>query len=159
MARMTTTYTKLSGLNRALRQLPKEASGRLKQAARGIAGLVADSAASKARSEGGIAALVAPTLRPANDRVPLVRMGSAQRLPESGDGWERDRSGPGQTIGDVIWGAEFGGGRRATTRQFEPWRGSGDTAGYFLWPTVRAKGDEIGVRYSEALKDALEAIG
>lgn len=37
-----------------------------------------------------------------------------------------------------ILGAEFGGGRRSSTRQFPPYRGKGPSAGYFLWPTIRA---------------------
>lgn len=35
-------------------------------------------------------------------------------------------------------GAEFGGGTRPRTRQFPPWRGNGDSAGYFVLPGVRA---------------------
>jgi hypothetical protein len=48
-------------------------------------------------------------------------------------------------------GAEFGGGGRSTTRQFPPHRGSGSDAGYALYPTIRAKTDEIVERYGEAL--------
>lgn len=41
-----------------------------------------------------------------------------------------------------ILGAEFGGGRRPTTRQFPPWRGKGDEAGYMLYPTIREETEE-----------------
>lgn len=41
-----------------------------------------------------------------------------------------------------ILGAEFGGGRRPTTRQFPPWRGKGDTAGYMLYPTLREETED-----------------
>jgi hypothetical protein len=37
----------------------------------------------------------------------------------------------------AILGAVFGGGRRPTTRQFDPWRGSGREAGYILFPELR----------------------
>lgn len=61
-------------------------------------------------------------------------------------------------------GAEFGAARnqlRNTQRgpvrgwnQFEPWRGSGPDAGYFLWPTIRAENDRI----IAAIGDALEPL-
>lgn len=37
----------------------------------------------------------------------------------------------------AVMGAVFGGGRRPTTRQFPPWRGSGRGAGYMLFPELR----------------------
>lgn len=37
----------------------------------------------------------------------------------------------------AILGAVFGGGRRSTTRQFPPWRGSGRNSGYILFPELR----------------------
>lgn len=42
----------------------------------------------------------------------------------------------------AVFGAEFGGRGRPTTQQFQPFRGSGDTAGYFLFPTIRTEADE-----------------
>jgi hypothetical protein len=39
----------------------------------------------------------------------------------------------------AILGAEFGGGRRPTTQQFPPWRGSDRQAGYMLYPALRAE--------------------
>lgn len=47
-------------------------------------------------------------------------------------------------------GAEFGSDRY---RQFRPWRGSGKTAGYWLWPAVRSEGEQIERVYAEALDD------
>lgn len=151
----TTTYTTVKGLNRALSQLPKEASAELRTAAKAIAADIAQEAQGRARGQGGLAALVAPTIRAARDRVPKIVMGSARKLPESGSDWERGRSGSRQTVGDVIWGAEFGGGARDTTQQFLPHKGR---TGYFLWPTVRDNSDDMQERYSEALDDALESI-
>ncbi len=153
MATKTTTYTSVAGLNKALAKLPKEASAELRTAAKEIASDIAGEAAGKARGQGGLAALVAPTIRAVRDRVPVIKMGSARKLPTSGGDWERGRSGSRQTIGDVIWGAEFGGGARDVTRQFLPHKGQ---TGYFLWPTVRDNSDEMQDRYSEALLDALK---
>jgi hypothetical protein len=153
VAKMT-GYTTIPGLNKALRSLPKEVSAKMRDAAQGIAGKVAGKAAGAAQSEGGVAALVAPTIKARRDRIPVVRMGSNARLPSD----SRNRIGDRQTIGDVIWGAEYGGGSKPTTRQFEPWRGSGTGAGYFLWPTVRGMNTEIDDTYSKALLEALEDI-
>lgn len=152
------TFTSVAGLNKALKKLPKAAVAQLRDASQAIATRVADDARVRAQGVGGVAALVAPTIRVGRDRVPAVKMGSSQTLPDSGDGWERDRDSANQTIGDVMWGAEFGGGRRATTHQFAPWRGSGRGAGYFLYPAIRQDEDWIEERYSEALGEALEAV-
>jgi hypothetical protein len=144
MARMQ--YTSVAGLNTALRKLPKEASARLRDASEEIAADVARVASSRAMGLGGPASIVAPTIRGTRDRVPVVKMGSAKRI---------RKGSASQTIGNLIWGAEFGGGARPTTQQFSPHLG---TTGYFLWPTVREMNDEIRKEYSEALDKALEAI-
>lgn len=59
----------------------------------------------------------------------------------------------------TILGAEFGGGRRPTTQQFPPWRGSGGGAGYFLFPTIRGMSGEITDRFENALDDLLRSAG
>lgn len=43
----------------------------------------------------------------------------------------------------AILGAEFGGGRRPTTRQFPPFRGSSRNAGYFLYLALRGEEAEL----------------
>jgi hypothetical protein len=154
MARRTSTYNNIAGLHRALRQLPKEASVKLRDASVDIARMVADDARGRALRVGGVAKYVAPTIKATRDRVPVVKMGGSGKLPST----SRRRLGGRQTVGDVIWGAEFGGQRRPTTQQFMPWRGSSTGAGYFLWPAVRANSDDIQERYSQALLDALQAI-
>jgi hypothetical protein len=59
----------------------------------------------------------------------------------------------------TILGAEFGGGRRSTTRQFPPWRGSGGGAGYFVYPTIRAKSGEISGRLETAVVRLFRSAG
>lgn len=142
----TLTFYQVEGLSRALRALPRTASARLRDASQEIASRVASDAAARASAQGGAAAKVAPSIRAGRDRVPLVRMGNSSPI----------RSGPRQTIGDLIWGAEFGGGARPTTRQFRPWKGSGTGAGYFLWPTVRDDRSFIETAYGDALLDAID---
>lgn len=57
----------------------------------------------------------------------------------------------------TIHGAEFGGGRRSTTRQFPPWRGSGGGSGYFVYPTVRGMSGEIADLLEDQLNDLLRS--
>jgi hypothetical protein len=59
----------------------------------------------------------------------------------------------------TILGAEFGGGRRPTTRQFPRWRGSGSNAGYFVYPTIRAESDDITRQLEDAVRDLLRTAG
>ena len=144
----TLTFYQVAGLNRALRKLPKTANANLRDASQVIAEKVAKDAAGNARSDGGVAALVAPTIRSGRDRVPVVKMGGSARLPGP-----RNRNGKRQTIGDVIWGAEFGGGARPTTQQFKPHLGQ---TGYFLWPTVRGDREFIEKEYGDAILEAID---
>lgn len=156
MAAKATYYT-VAGLNRSIRKLPKEAKVHLRDGAQRIADKVAADARGRAQNLGRQAGLVAGSIRSGRDTVPVVKMGDASRLPQSGNGWSRTRSGRRQTVGDVIWGAEFGGGRRPETSQFLPWRGSGDGAGYFLWPAVRGDRQFIADAYEDAMADAEKA--
>lgn len=151
----TTRYYTLDGARRALSSLPKELQSEVRRASKDIAGDVARSARGAASVQGGLAYLVGQTIRAVSDRFPTVSMGSGARLPRSGPGWSRQRSGPGQTINDVWGGAEFGSKRH---RQFRPWLGNGFSAGYFLYPTVRARGDEAFERWVGAVQAALDAI-
>jgi hypothetical protein len=58
-------------------------------------------------------------------------------------------------MGDVFFGAEFGGGGRPTTRQFLRHRGQ---SGYFFWPTVRKKKNEIAKRYLDGIDDVVKKL-
>ena len=127
----------IPGLQKALRTLPKAASAELRDAAQEISGFVASDARGRASHLGGVARHVSGSVVARRDRVPAISLGK-------GD--------------PAAFGAEFGGGRRATTQQFAPWRGSGRGAGYFLWPTIHDQNDRINERYSEALLQALRRI-
>ncbi len=137
MAASTETFSSIAGLNKALRKLPKLASDELRDASLGIAGLVAGDARGKAEHLGGVARHVAPSVQARRDRVPVISFGKGQ---------------------PAAFGAEFGGRRRATTQQFQPWRGSGRGAGYFLYSAIRDDNREINDRYSEALLHALRRL-
>lgn len=147
MAKLTDYGNSIAGLRTALRRLPKQAGAELKDASAEIADDVATQARARAASLGGAWRHLGPTIRVARSSVPTVAIGGRKRLP--------GRKGPRQTVGDLTFGLEFGGGRRPTTQQFMPHLGQ---TGYALWPTVRERSDDIGARYSRALLDALEDL-
>lgn len=149
------TYYSVAGLNKALRKLPKEAKASLRDANVRIADKVAGDARGRARSVGGVARYVEPTIRAGRDTVPVIRMGNSSPLPTSGNGWQRARTGTRQTIGDVIWGAEFGATRYP---QFRPWKGNSGNAGYFLWPAVRDDREFISDEFEKAVADAEASV-
>lgn len=122
----THTFLRADGFNKVLRAIPKEADREVRAASGVIAQDLASKAQTRARSYGDVASLVAPTIKAGRDRVPLVRMGGTKRLPPR-DG--RTRTGPNQTVGNLIWGAEWGSRR---FRQFpEPVK-----RGRMLWSTL-----------------------
>lgn len=55
----------------------------------------------------------------------------------------------------AILGAVFGGGRRPTTRQFPPWRGSGRDSGYLLFPDLRQQERQIDTIVTALIDKAL----
>lgn len=55
---------------------------------------------------------------------------------------------------EFVLGAEFGGGARPTTRQFQPWRGRGEQAGYFLYPAIRDNSARIIEQFEQVIARA-----
>lgn len=145
MAR-TVTYTNVAGLRKAFRVLPKDLMVELRDASMDIADDVARKAGMRARMVGGVMRYVAPTIRARRDRVPKIVMGGTTRLPARDGG---PRRGTNQTVGNVIWGGEWGSDRH---RQFSPW----SREGYVLWPTIDAESDKTMERYGEALLRAVD---
>jgi hypothetical protein len=100
-------------------------------------------------------------LKVKKDRVPSIRLQS-NMLFKSKTRSNRKRGlvqGPGLTrkvtMGDVFFGAEFGGGARSTTKQFLRHRGQ---SGYFFWPTVRKKKNEIAKRYLDGITEVVKKL-
>lgn len=52
-------------------------------------------------------------------------------------------------------GQEFGSMQGRRKKQFDPWRGSGDDAGYALFPTIRSQRDRIVDEYLKAVDQAM----
>jgi hypothetical protein len=128
-------YT-VEGAQRALRQLPKHLQKEMRKASQDIAQDIATAASGMARSQGGVASHVAPSIKAKRDRYPVIVLGGGR-------------------LGGPAYGAEFGGGARPRTRQFEPHRG---TRGYFMFPTVRDRSDEAMGAWLKALQKSLDAI-
>ena len=146
-AKMTDYGNNIAGLKRALRSLPKETKTSLTDASKDIAEDVASDARALASGLGMGWTYLAPTIRASRSSIPDVKMGGKRKIP--------GRKGSRQTVGDLLWGLEFGGGARPETRQFMPHRGQ---EGYALWPTVRARSEDTGRRYGDALAEALRSI-
>jgi hypothetical protein len=128
---------------RAFRQYGKEANAELRDAAvRAVAGITPPIMAAMA-SDSPQSRLVAGTVRPIRDRVPVLAVGGAKRVaPTKG----RKRKRP--SSGDIFFGAEFGGQGRPTTQQFRPHTG---TVGYAFYPTFRRHIGTVIDAYGDAL--------
>lgn len=127
-------YVHVSGLRgtlAAFRDLPKEASDELRDAAGLIAQDLAGAIASAARSHSRQAALMAPTVKVGRDRVPVVRAGGSRRV--------GSRAKPAYKI---LFGSEFGSNR---LRQFKP-----ASPSYWMWRTTEEQGGEISRRWLAA---------
>jgi hypothetical protein len=126
----------LRELSRALKEIGPDLQAELRTTNRGVAEREASNAVSAANSIGGVAAKTAPSIR------------ATAGVRSAGVGF-------GGAAAPYGAGAEFGGGRRPTTRQFKEWRGSGPDAGYFVYPTIRRDADAILDDYVDAVNDVI----
>ena len=125
--------------------LPRE----LKTAVRDASELIADAEASRlqaaARADSKQSALVAPSIVAKRGDHPMIVAGGTTRIP-----------GRRARFGDILFGAEFGGGKTRATMQFRPHLGR---EGYWLFPTLREDSDEIVATYEAAIETAKERAG
>ncbi|NDG20243.1 MAG: hypothetical protein EB117_18560, partial [Betaproteobacteria bacterium] len=97
---------------------------------------------------------VAKGLRASNDRIPTIKLrGNESFVSKSRPNRKRKTK---VTRADVFFGAEFGGGARPTTRQFLRHRGQ---SGYFFWPTVRKRKNEIAKEYLDGMDRVVKELG
>lgn len=157
----------------------------MRKAAQEVAQMLVDAATAEARTveRSRQAVEVMKGLRASRDRIPTIKLADksgfvSKTRPNS----KRKRK---VTRGDVFFGAEFGGGKfgaknrtsrfqetrvrrgrgmtlvrsgrsgGGTTTQFLPHRGRD---GYFFWPTVRKKKDEIARQYLAAIDRVLRFL-
>ena len=109
---------------------------------------IAEEEAGRIRSAAGasgdiVSAAVGATVRARSDRLPSIVGGGARRL--------NQLSGK-PRLSEVFFGAEYGGGKRATTRQFRPHKGR---TGYWFWPQIREDQEQILQKWTEGLERVL----
>lgn len=122
----------LDELVRAFKKVEGNLGAELRDTNKKVAEGVADKARGNAASLGGVAAHVAPSLKASAGARSAGVAGGGAAFPMFG-------------------GAEFGSLRYP---QFQPWRGNGSDAGYFLYPAIRDEAPHIEDEYRKAL-DAL----
>jgi hypothetical protein len=143
----TVSVEGLRELNKALKALGPEFPKALGAASKVVANFVANDARGAAMSLGGIAAKTAPSIKGVGGATSAgVAFGGA-RYPFAS-------------------GAEFGAGQDLRRRrssgtylgfnQFEPWKGNGKDAGYFVYPSIRQDSDRIVTEYSKAVDAVLK---
>jgi hypothetical protein len=125
----------LDGVLKALRGIDKEANVAIKVEVQKIANMMAKEIAQAGRGLGKRNAFVAETVFGTKERLPVVKIGRATRMPVS-------RQGAGPRASDLMFGMEFGAnqdgpnGWRFPPRT--PKRGRGNE-GYWIFPTARAQ--------------------
>lgn len=128
-------------LLRALSKIDKDLQGEVRDASTKIAQQLVDAASRRAVTP--LQRLAMTGIKVRRDRIPSVAVGRTA-LPGR----------PGVKATDVFYGAEFGGGRRATTRQFPAHRGR---RGYFLYPAARDNGRRFYGMWGDAIDRAFKA--
>jgi len=93
-------------------------------------------------------------LRARRDRIPTIKLDDRRGF-VSASRPNRKRKKK-VTMGDVFFGAEFGGRRRPTTQQFLRHRGR---QGYFFWQAVRDNKERIAREYLTAIDRVLKELG
>lgn len=129
----------IEGLRRFLRllnTLPKEMQNETRDASQEIANRMVSSAKNAAHTP--LQTLAASTLTAKRDRIPVVQSKGTVRK--------------GVKAQDIFYGAEFGGGKRPTTRQFLPHRGK---RGYFLYPAIRSNSQRFWDDWVKAIETAM----
>lgn len=127
----------LDELNWALRRMGPEFKSELRKTNKSVAAFVADDGRAAAYSLGGVAAHVAPSIKASAGAAFAAVAFGGPAYPMAG-------------------GAEFGA---KNFKQFKPWKGNDHTAGYFIYPAIRADQDRIQTEYTKALDDLLKRVG
>jgi len=145
-------YETLRKFDRASYEFSKELRKVAYTIARDLQDHVRVSAGTVSRSRQAIQ--VAKGLRASNDRIPTIKLRANDQF-VSKSRPNRNRNKP-VTRGDVFFGAEFGGGLTPKTKQFLRHRGQ---SGYFFWPTVRKRKNQIAKEYLEGIDKVVKNLG
>jgi hypothetical protein len=123
---------------RALNNLPKDANAEIRAASLELSRKLAAAAIASGRREGRQAALVAGTVKPARDRVPVVVAGGTKRI--------GSRRKPAYKL---LFGSEFGANR---LRQYRPHLGKGS---YWFFRTIEDQQVEIAAEWMKAADEII----
>jgi hypothetical protein len=151
----------VEGLNetlRAFRGLDKATQKAVRDEVQKVANLLAREIAAAGNSRSKRDAWVASSVRGTRERTPVIKIGSAKRMPVS-------RSGQGPRASDLMFGMEFGsrgGTDNPTARGGRPgWRFPAETApkkrgnvGTWVFPTATAQQPRVVSLWAEALEKA-----
>jgi hypothetical protein len=96
------------------------------------------------------ASAVVSGLRARHDRIPTIKLDHKRGFVSASRPNRKRKTKV--TMGQVFFGAEFGGGRRKTTQQFLRHRGR---QGYFFWQAVRDSKSFIVKEYSDSIEQVL----
>ena len=151
-------------LREASQALP-EFNNEMRKAAEEVAQVVVDKAKSNAQGQpkhgpnrpgsSGMsqAQAVVNGLRARRDRIPTIKLDHKRGFVSASRPNRKRKTKV--TMGDVFFGAEFGGRRRPTTQQFLRHRGR---QGYFFWQAVRDSKSYIVNEYSNAIERVLKDL-
>lgn len=119
---------KVEGIREVRAQLKELYDGfdsALRQTYQRVANEVTDASQFRARAQGGTAAFVAPSIKTGSSvHAAVVNLGVGTLTRKDGTTVRASLVAP---------GAEFG----SSYKQFKPWKGNGEEAGYFIYPTIR----------------------
>ena len=161
----------IKDLYETLRKFEK-ASSEFKKELRKVAYTIAKDLSAQVKVEAGAAGAsparsrqylqVAKGLRANNDNIPTIKLRgnepfrSTTRPVNKNDRKKIKGRKQKVVLSDIFFGAEFGGGATSKTKQFLRHRGQ---SGYFFWPTVRKRKNEIAKEYLEGLDRVVKELG
>lgn len=129
---------------KAFRDLPKEASDALRDAAQDLSDKMANWVKAAGQAEGRQASLLVGTVKAKRDRLPYMVVGGTKRI---GHSWPGAGRAPAYQL---LFGSEFGA---SSGHGFLPHRGK---AGYWVFPTIEAHEGEIAREWTKAADDVLD---
>ncbi len=138
---ITVTVTGARETLAAFRRLPKDASKALRERSLELATTLASRVASAARGDSPQSALMAATVKPRRDRVPVIEAGGSTAVGRHGT-----------PANKILFGSEFGARRLP---QFRPHLGKGS---YWMFKTVEANESELAAGWLKAADDILHAF-
>jgi hypothetical protein len=158
-------------LYETLRKFEK-ASPEFKKELRKVAYAVAKGLSAQVKVEAGLSGStpgrarqylqVAKGLRANNDNIPTIKLRGNEPFRSTTRPVNQNKRKKIQgrkqkvVLSDIFFGAEFGGGASSKTQQFLRHRGQ---SGYFFWPTVRKRKNEIAKEYLEGMDRVVKQLG